>query len=108
MIVDGKRELVYTATITDIQPLEGYDRVELATVNDGWRVIVSKEDNFKPGDICVYFEVDSKVPNTDERFAFLEKRKYKIKTQKMCKTISQGLVMPILTFPEIGKYDIRN
>ena len=102
MIVDGKRELVYTATITDIQPLEGYDRVELATVNDGWRVIVSKEDNFKPGDSCVYFEVDSKVPNTDERFAFLEKRKYKIKTQKMCKTISQGLVMPISSFPEIG------
>ena len=103
MIINDKRELVYIATITDIKPLEGYDRVELATVNDGWKVIVNKEDNFKPNDFCVYFEVDSKVPDTDERFAFLQKRKYKIKTIKMCKTISQGLVMPLSIFPEIGQ-----
>lgn len=101
MIIDGKRELVYIAKITNIQPLDGYDRVELVTVNDGWRVIVSKADNFQVGNFCVYFEIDSKVP-VEERYAFLEKRNYKIKTQKMCKTISQGLVMPILTFPEIG------
>lgn len=101
MIVNGKRELVYTAKITDIQPIPKYDRVELATINDGWRVIISKNDNFKVGDICVYFEVDSKVPNTEERYAFLEKRKYKIKTIKMCGTISQGLVMPLSMFPEI-------
>ncbi len=103
MIINDKRELVYIATITDIKPLEGYDRVELATINDGWKVIVNKADNFKPNDFCVYFEVDSKVPDTDERFAFLQKRKYKIKTIKMCKTISQGLVMPLSVFPEIGQ-----
>ena len=101
MIVNGKRELVYTAKITDIQPIPKYDRVELATINDGWRVIVSKNDGFSVGDICVYFEVDSKVPDTEERYAFLEKRYYKIKTIKMCGTISQGLVMPLSMFPEI-------
>lgn len=101
MIVDGKRELAYIAKITDIQPIEGYDRVSLATINGGWRVIVSNTDGFNVDDLCVYFEVDSKVPDTDVRFSFLEKRKYKIKTIKMCKTISQGLVMPLSAFDEI-------
>ena len=52
--------------------------------------------------MCVYFEVDSRVPATDERFAFLEKRNYKIKTLKMCRVFSQGLLMPINLFPEIN------
>lgn len=55
----------------------------------------------KVGDKVVYFEVDSKVPEKDERFAFLEKRHYKIKTLKMCKVLSQGLIMPISAFPEL-------
>lgn len=101
MIVNGKRELAYTATITDINPIENYDRVEYATINGGWRVIVSKEDNFKVGDVCVYFEVDSKVPEDDARFSFLSKRKYKVKTLKMCGVLSQGLVMPLSLFSEI-------
>ena len=101
MIINDKRELAYTATITDINPIENYDRVEYATINDGWRVIVSKEDNFKVGDVCIYFEVDSKVPEDDARFSFLSKRKYRIKTLKMCGVLSQGLVMSLSLFPEI-------
>ena len=58
------------------------------------------------GDKVVYFEVDSKVPETDERFAFLEKRHYKIKTLKMCKVLSQGLIMPISSFPELEGKDV--
>ena len=101
MIINDKRELAYIATITDINPIENYDRVEYATINGGWRVIVSKEDNFKIGDSCVYFEVDSKVPDDDARFSFLSKRKYRIKTLKMCGVLSQGLVMSLSLFPEI-------
>ncbi len=101
MIINDKRELAYIATITDINPIENYDRVEYATINGGWRVIVSKEDNFKIGDTCVYFEVDSKVPDNDARFSFLSKRKYRIKTLKMCGVLSQGLVMSLSLFPEI-------
>lgn len=100
MIINDKRALAYIAEIKEILPIEGYDRVEIAVVG-GWRVIVSKMDNFKPGDKCVYFEIDSLVPKEDARFAFLEKRKYVIKTLRMCKTISQGLVMPLSIYPEI-------
>ena len=106
MIINDKRALAYVVTIDEIKPIEGYDRVEYARTN-GWWVIISKNDNLKVGDKCVYFEVDSKVNANDERFVFLEKRNYKIKTQKMCKVISQGLLMPLSLFPEIGDADIN-
>lgn len=106
MIINDKRALAYVVTIDEIKPIEGYDRVEYARTN-GWWVIISKGDNLKVGDKCVYFEVDSKVNSEDERFAFLEKRNYKIKTQKMCKVISQGLLMPLSLFPELGDADIN-
>ena len=106
MIINDKRALAYVVTIDEIKPIEGYDRVEYARTN-GWWVIISKNDNLKVGDKCVYFEVDSKVNAKDERFAFLEKKNYKIKTQKMCKVISQGLLMPLHLFPEIGDADIN-
>lgn len=100
MIINDKRALAYITTIKGIYPIEGYDRVEHAEVL-GWRVIISKSDNFKVGDKCVYFEVDSLCPKDDARFSFLEKRHYKIKTIKMCGVYSQGLIMPISVFNEI-------
>lgn len=101
MLVNGERALAYVVSIDEIQPLEGYDRVEYARTN-GWWCIIGKADGMKVGDKAVYFEVDSKVPSTDKRFEFLEKRNYKIKTQKMCKVYSQGLLMPLSAFPELG------
>ena len=55
-----------------------------------------RKRQFQPGSIGIYFEVDSKVPET-EPFWFLESKHYKIKTQKY-KTpsghfYSQGLLM---------------
>ena len=88
---NGERELAYVVLIDEIMPIEGYDRVELARIG-GWHVIVQK-GQFTVGDPAIYFEVDSKVPSDRECFAFLAKRKYKIKTIKMCGVISQGLLM---------------
>ena len=87
----GERELTYVVLIDGIEPIPGYDRVETAIVG-GWHIIVQK-DQFKIGDPAIYFEIDSRVPKDKECFAFLEKRNYKIKTLKMCGTISQGLLM---------------
>ena len=86
----NQRELAYVVTIDEIRPIEGYDRVEHARVG-GWWVIVRK-DQFKVGDLAIYIEIDSKVPEK-EPFMFLEKRHFKVKTLKMCKVISQGLLM---------------
>ena len=92
------RKLASLQRIVDLQPIPGYDRVELATVL-GWQVIVKKGE-FKVGDLSVYFEPDSKLPK-HEVFAFMEKAKYRVKTIKMCKTISQGLLLPVGAFDNI-------
>ena len=102
----GERELVYVVLIDGIEPIPGYDRVESAIVG-GWHVIVQK-DQFKVGDPAIYFEIDSRVPSDRECFAFLEKRHYKIKTLKMCKTISQGLLMHASDFGWTNYWDEDN
>ena len=101
-----ERELAYVVIIDGIEPISGYDRVEHAIVG-GWRVIVQK-DQFKVGDPAIYFEIDSRVPADKECFAFLEKRNYKIKTLKMCKTISQGLLMHAEDFGWTIRRDAQN
>ena len=90
----GERELAYVVKIDSIEPIPGRDRVECAKVG-GWTIMVRK-DQFKPGDLGIYFEIDSKVP-AKEPFMFLEGKHFKIKTQKY-KTPdgqfwSQGLLM---------------
>ena len=104
----NERELAYLVKIDEIRPIEGYDRVEYARVC-GWWIIVKKEQ-FKVGDTAIYIEVDSKVPEK-EPFMFLEKRHFKVKTLKMCKVISQGLLMTPADFGwevlEDGSVDIK-
>lgn len=106
MIINDKRELAYVVTVDEIKPIEGYDRVEHARTN-GWWCIISKNDDIQVGDKCVYFEIDSKVNADDPRFAFMEKRNYKVKTLRMCKTCSQGLLMPLHLFPELGDPEVN-
>lgn len=102
MIVNDKRELAYVVEIKDLVPIEGADNIVLTHIG-GWPVIVKKTE-FTVGDKAIYFEIDSKVPETDERFAFLENKGYKVKTMKLnkFKVFSQGLVMPLSLFPELG------
>ena len=89
---NGERELAYVVHIDNIIPIEGADRVEQAIVG-GWHIMVRK-DQFQIGDLAIYFEIDSKVPEKPE-FEFLAAKHYKIKTQKYFKgtVISQGLLM---------------
>lgn len=88
---DNQRELAYLTTIDEIKPIEGKDRVECAVVG-GWTVMVQR-GKYQPGSVAVYFEIDSKVPEDKECFAFLEKYHYKVKTQKFRGFYSQGLLM---------------
>lgn len=103
---DSIRQLAYVVLIDGIEPIPGYDRVEHAIVG-GWRVIVQK-DLFKVGEPAIYFEIDSRVPSDRECFAFLEKRHYKVKTLKMCKTLSQGLLMHASDFGWTNVWDEEN
>ena len=105
MIINGERALAYPVIIEEIRPIPNYDRVEHARVG-GWWCIVQK-NIFNVGDKALYIEVDSRVPSNDKRFEFLEKRHYKVKTLKMCKVYSQGLIMPLSDFPELKDKEIH-
>lgn len=97
MLVNGKRALAYTARCGAIRPIEGADNIDLMAVN-GWNVIIKKGE-FKEGDLCVYFEIDSKLPARDWS-EFMIKKGYKVKTMKLNKfgVVSQGLALPIDVF----------
>ena len=96
----NERELAYVARVTEILPIEGADRVEIAKIN-GWTCVVAK-DAFKVNDLGIFFEADAKVPEK-EPFLFMEKRHYKVKVQKFFKgtVISDGLLM---SFEDFGGY----
>ena len=87
----GVRELAYVVRINEVRDIEGVNN-QVAVVN-GWTVFV-KRDEFKAGDLAVYFEIDSKVPEK-ECFEFLRKYNFRVKTQKFVKgkVLSQGLVI---------------
>ena len=92
----GVRELAYVVRIQEIKPIEGYDRVEYARVEAGWWIVVRKEQ-FKVGDLAIYFEIDSKVPETPP-FEFMRDRKFRVKTIRLCHVLSQGLLMSASDF----------
>ena len=105
---NNERELCYVVTIDAVTPIPGYDRVELAHVG-GWTVVVGKGE-FKAGDPAIYFEIDSKLPEVEPftNMEFLAKKGYKVKTQKMCKSISQGLLMSAANFGWIIEKDTQD
>lgn len=103
------RKLASIQKVWKVEPIEGADRIELAHVL-GWQCIV-KKDEFKEGDMGVYFEIDSFLPISPE-FEFLRSSSYKnsellgegfrLKTQKMRGQISQGLLLPLSIVEEKG------
>ena len=98
------RKLASIQKIKGIHPIEGADRIELAKVL-GWQCVVNK-GQFQPGDLCVYFEVDSFLP-IDPAYEFLRSNSYKkndymgegfrLRTMKFRGQISQGLALPVGT-----------
>jgi RNA ligase (TIGR02306 family) len=100
------RKLATIQQIRKLVPIPGADRIELAMVND-WTCIVKKGE-FEVNDLCVYFEIDSLLPE-DSRYEFLAsskkdyfgKPKYRIKTMKMRGVISQGLALPLGMYLEL-------
>lgn len=107
MLINGKRALAYIQNVVKVEPIVGADNIELVTIL-GWKCI-SKKGEFKEGDKCIYFEIDSKLPASDERFEFMARKDYKVKTYKLNKfgVIGQGLALPLVEFPELADLDIN-
>jgi hypothetical protein len=90
------RALAHVEKISALDPIEGADRIERATVL-GWHLVVKKGE-FKVGEFCVYVEVDSILPEKPE-FEFLRERKFRVKTIKLKGQVSQGICFPLSIIP---------
>ena len=82
------RMLAQVVKVAWLRPIEGADRIELAGIL-GWQVIVRKSD-FSVGDLAVYFNIGSILDPGHPHTAHLEGKP--LKTIKMRKTLSQGLL----------------
>jgi RNA ligase (TIGR02306 family) len=106
------RKLAYIARIEEVIAIEGADRIVQYRIG-GWRVIDQK-DKYAVGDLVVYCECDSWMPNTLAPFltkADKYPKNYKgidgerLKTIKLKGALSQGLLLPISKAYEIDPPD---
>lgn len=112
-----ERKLATVRQITALNLIPGADRIEVATVG-GWQVVCQK-GLYEVGGYAIYFEIDSFIKT--EIAAFLsngkEPREYlgvkgeRLKTIRLKKVLSQGLLMPLSEFPAIQihlNFDLNN
>lgn len=90
------RHLATIRKIKELRPIQNADRIEVAII-DGWECVINKADGFKVGDMVVYVEIDSILPDKPE-FEFMRKYKFRVRTIKLRGQVSQGLVLPMTIF----------
>ena len=74
------RKLATIEKIENISPIEGADFIERASIR-GWQIVIKKGDH-KVGELIIYMEIDSLLPERPE-FEFLRPRGFRIKTIKL-------------------------
>ncbi len=105
-----ERKLATIRVVKDILPIDGADFIELILI-DGWQCVAQK-GTYAKGGLAIYFEIDSFLNEQDPRFAALArspgdiinwdgKRGMRIKTIRLRKQLSQGMLLPLGLFPEI-------
>lgn len=111
--MNKERKLASIRKISNIEPIEGADKIELVTV-DGWKVVVAKDVGHKVGDFVIYCEIDSFLPVREE-FEFLRKSSFKkmgdqegfrLRSIKLKNTLSQGLILPLSVLEGEGEMKI--
>jgi RNA ligase (TIGR02306 family) len=89
-------ELATIQLIKDVNNVENSDYLDVVSVL-GWKV-VTKRNDFKSGDLCIYIALDSILPEKPE-FEFMRERHFRTRTIKLRGQISQGLVFPTSLLP---------
>lgn len=92
-----ERKLVSIQVIDSLAPIEGADNILEARVM-GWTVVVKKGE-FAPGDRCVFFEIDSVLPDGPAWSEFMRARGFRVRTLKLRGVLSQGLALPVSIDP---------
>ncbi len=96
------RKLVSVQVIKALEPIKGADFIEQATVL-GWSLVVKKGE-FRVGDKCAFFEIDSVLPE-EEWSEFMRPSKFRVRTKKMKGILSQGLALPLTAIGLTGEFD---
>lgn len=89
--IEPNRCMAQIVRVDGLSIIEGMQNIELAYVL-GWQCIVKKND-FKVGDLAIYFCIDSILDPNHPNFKFLAGKR--LKTKKMFDTLSQGLLGPL-------------
>lgn len=93
------RKMVTVRHISAIDPIIGADAIECAQI-DGWKVVVKKGE-FQVGQLAMYFEIDSWIPEHIAPFLCKDKREFngvpgaRLRTIRLRGQISQGLLLPL-------------
>ena len=104
------RKMATVRRIDAINPIPDADSIECAVIG-GWKV-VTKKGEYQAGDLAVYCEIDSWIPN--ELAPFLSKGEPKeyngikgerLRTVRLRKQLSQGLLLPYSILGRIGAED---
>ena len=90
------RKLASIQKIKALEPIENADAIEKVTVL-GWQLVVKKGE-FRVGDLAVYCEIDSLMPDRPE-FEFLKPRGMRVRTIRLRGQISQGICFPLSILP---------
>jgi RNA ligase (TIGR02306 family) len=105
----SERKMATIRRIDAINPIDGADAIEVATVG-GWKVVVKKGE-FNAGDLAVYCEIDSWIPTAIAPFltkpghypkTFENVEGERLRTVKLRGQISQGLLLPVSVLLPFG------
>jgi RNA ligase (TIGR02306 family) len=107
---NNMRKLASIQTIKFVRPIPNADAIDCVGVL-GWEC-VCKKGEFQNDDKCVYFEIDSLLPEL-EVFEFLRKscyrkdlNKFRLKSVKLRQQLSQGLALPLNLFPDLYHLEV--
>lgn len=84
------RKLASIQRILEVKDIEKSETLAVVSVL-GWKVVVRREDNYKVGELVIYFELDSILPRIPE-FEFMEQSNYILRSMRLRGQLSQGLV----------------
>jgi RNA ligase (TIGR02306 family) len=102
-----ERKLASIQKVIGLAPIEGADSIEIAFVL-GWQIVVRKGE-FSVGDKVVFYEIDAFLPAEDIRYETFKERfitwdnkeGMRLRTIKLRKALSQGLILSVDKFQEI-------
>jgi RNA ligase (TIGR02306 family) len=98
-------QLTKIVKITELNPIEGADRIERATVL-GWSVVVRKGIH-QVGDTVLFVFPDSKIPKNFLDESYEGDEKVRLKTVKLKGQYSAGLILPLNVLPQDIELDFN-